>query len=286
MKTHLECAPCFLRQALEAARMSTGDESIHEEVLRRVAAEVSEMNLALPSPVMGQRIHRLIRELTHDSDPYLAVKEQTNRLAMDLYPEARNRVLEADEPLEMAVRTAIAGNILDFGIDSRFRRDTFHDTMDHAAAVPLHGDFGAFSQEAAAAETILYLADNAGEIVFDRILIEILGAERTTVVVRGYPVLNDTLYTDAETAGLTEVVEVISNESDAPGTILAECSEELRSRFTDADLVIAKGQGNYETLSTAPRPVWFVLMAKCETIARDIGCERGAFVLCSRHGGD
>ena len=268
-----------MRQALDAARMTTDDESVHEEVLRRVAHEISEMDMGLSPPVMGQRIHRLIRELTGDPDPYRAAKEYTNRLAMALYPEISNRVRTASDPLEMAVRTAIAGNIFDFAIDSRIRDEKFRHTMEGAATAPLHGDVAAFFREAAAAESILYLADNAGEIVFDRVLIEHLGPRRVTVVVRGRPVLNDALRADAEAAGLTGLVEILDNGSDAPGTILEDCTEAFRSRFMNAGMLVAKGQGNYETLSDAPRPVWFVLMAKCEVIARHIGCEPGSFVL-------
>ena len=189
-----------MRQALDAARMTTDDESVHEEVLRRVAHEVSEMNMGLSPPAMGQRIHRLIRELTGDPDPYWAAKEGTNRLAMALCPEIRNRVRTASDPLEMAVRTAIAGNIFDLAIDSRIRDEKFRHTMEGAATAPLHGDVAAFACEAAAAESILYLADNAGEIVFDRVLIELLDPRRVTVVVRGRPALNDALRADAEAA--------------------------------------------------------------------------------------
>jgi uncharacterized protein with ATP-grasp and redox domains len=259
--------------------MTTNDESVHEDVVRRVAREISEMDTGLSPPAMGQKIHRLIRELTGESDPYLAAKERTNRLAMALYPEVRDQVRSASDPLEMAVRMAIAGNIIDFGFNARFRDEKIRQTMDRAATATLHGDSGGFAHEAAAAESILYLADNAGEIVFDRVLIETLGVRRVTVVVRGRPVLNDALRADAEAAGLTGLVDVIDNGSDAPGTMLDDCSVSFRSRFRNADMVIAKGQGNYETLSDAPRPVWFVLMAKCEVIARHIGCEPGTFVV-------
>ncbi len=267
-----------MRQALDAARMTTNDESVHEEVVRRVAREISKMDVGLSPPVMGQVIHRLIRELTGDLDPYRAAKERTNQLALSLYPEIRNRVLTAADPLEMAVRTAIAGNIIDLGADSHLQDDGILHTLDHASAAPLRGNVASFVREAQTSSTILYLADNAGEIVFDRVLIELLDPRRVTVVVRGRPVLNDALRADAEAAGLTGV-EILDNGSDAPGTILEDCTEPFCSRFLNADMVIAKGQGNYETLSEAPRPVWFVLMAKREVIARHIGCEPGSFVL-------
>jgi uncharacterized protein with ATP-grasp and redox domains len=275
----LDCVPCFVRQALEAARMSSADESLQEEALRRVLREASEMDMALSPPVMGQRIHRIIRELTGNPDPYRAVKERTNRLGLALYPEVRERVRRAHDPLEMAVRMAIAGNVIDFGVDGSLREETVRRTLERAVTVPLYGDVSAFAREVKEATSILYLADNAGEIVFDRVLIERLGPQRVTVVVKSRPVLNDALAGDAEAAGLVNLVEVMGNGSDAPGTVLEDCSEAMRLRFQGAGMVVAKGQGNYETLSGALRPVWFVLMAKCGVIARHIGCDPGSFVL-------
>jgi len=132
---------------------------------------------------------------------------------------------------------------------------------------------------AAEASDILYIADNAGEIVFDRILIEELVPGKVTLVVRGRPVLNDVTMEDAQSVGLLEIVDVLPNGSDAPGTILDDCSEAVRTRFAEADLVIAKGQGNFETLSNASRPVFFLLRVKCDVLAREIGYEVGSVVV-------
>jgi hypothetical protein len=258
--------------------MATDDEAVHEEVVRRIATEIGDMDMSLTPPFMAQRIHRLVRELTGNADPYREVKERTTRLALDLLPSARQKVEEAASPLEMAVRMAMAGNIIDFGLFHRFRDQAIDEVLQQAAVAALFGVVEDFVDDADQASSILYLADNAGEIVFDRVLIEALGCDRVTVVVRGMPILNDVLREDATAAGL-KGVEIIDNGSDAPGTILDDCSAELRARFALADMVIAKGQGNYETLSDASRPVWFVLMAKCAVIANHIGCEPGSFVL-------
>jgi uncharacterized protein with ATP-grasp and redox domains len=241
--------------------------------------EAGEMDMRLTPPAMAQKIHRLIRKLTGNPDPYQAAKERTNRIALALYPEICERVRAAPDALEMAVRMAIAGNVIDLGVNSHLEENTVLRAMDRAATAPLVGDIRGFADQATAATSILYLADNAGEIVFDRVLIETLGPERVTLVVKGGPVLNDALRGDAKAASLDDIVEILENGSDAPGTILEDCSDALQSRFRDADMVIAKGQGNYETLSNASRPVWFVLMAKCQVIARHLGCEPGSLVL-------
>ena len=282
MRTFFDCIPCFVRQALDAARFATDDEAIHERVLREALRMASQMDLRATPPAMGQGLHRLIRQLTGNGDPYRAVKQRFNRAALALYPAMRERVDRSDDPLETAVRLAIAGNIIDFGIHSQLGEADVEDAIQHALSSPLRGDPEALRGAAAGADEILYLADNAGEIVFDRLLVERMPQEKITVVVKGGPVLNDATREDAEAAGLPDLVEVIDNGSDAPGTILDDCSEAFRRRFERADLIVAKGQGNYETLSDADKDIFFVLKAKCHVIATDLGCEVGALVLHTR----
>jgi len=280
MRTYLDCLPCFVRQTLEAARFVTDDETVHADVLRQVLRAASEMDMQMAPPAMGQHIHRLIREATGNADPYREVKQRFNRLALDLYPDLKRRVAAADDPLETAVRLAIAGNIIDFGVSATVSEAAVEETVERALRDPLVGDVDALRQSVAGADRILYLADNAGEIVFDRILIETLEAPNLAIGVKSVPVINDATVEDARAAGLADGPwEIVENGSDAPGTLLETCSEAFRERFMAADLVIAKGQGNYETLSEAPRPVTFVLMAKCPVIAGHLGCEVGSLVL-------
>ncbi len=136
--------------------------------------------------------------------------------------------------------------------------------------------------KAESASRILYLGDNAGEIVLDRLLVEQLPTEKVTFAVRGAPIINDATLEDAIAGGITELVDVMDNGSDMPGTILESCSEAFRKLFAQADIVIAKGQGNYETLSDADGHIFFLLKAKCPVIAKDIGCEVGDLVILER----
>jgi len=279
MRTYLDCIPCFVRQALDAVRLVTDDEAIHAQLLRDVLHEASEMDLRLPPPAMGQRIHRSIRELTGSGDPYGDIKGRFNRLALDMYPKLKGLVEHSAQPLEVAVRLALAGNVIDFGVTSDLDEADVHEAVKRALTQPLDGDVEAFSRAVSRAEEILYLADNAGEIVFDKLLIERMPLERLTVVVKGSAVINDATMADAQAAGISGLVSVIDNGSDAPGTILADCSREFRARFHKADLIVAKGQGNYEALSDVEKDIWFLLKAKCRVIARDLGCEIGSLVL-------
>lgn len=280
MKTYTECIPCFLRQALQASRFASDDPSVHERVLREVAREVSTMDMSKTPPEMGQLIHRVIRKETGIDDPYAVVKRQFNDLVLELYPRLKKEVVGSDDPFETAVRLAIAGNIIDFGGGRSADAIDVERSIGESLREPLSGGALELLRSAAAeANDILYIADNAGEIVFDRILIEELSPERVTLVVRGRPVLNDVTIEDARSVGLLEIVSVLSNGSDAPGTILDDCSEAVRTRFAEADLVIAKGQGNFETLSNAPRPVFFLLRVKCAVLAGEIGYELGSVVV-------
>jgi hypothetical protein len=278
MKTYFECIPCLLRQTLEAARLTTDDETIHEQVLRKVLRAASEMNLRKSPPLMAQHIHRLIRQMTGDNDPYRDIKDRFNDFALELYPELKERIERSREPLDTAIRLAIAGNIIDSGVNHHINETQVHNAIEHALTAPLAGDPEEFREAVSEAKDILYLADNAGEIVFDRLLIEQMPLERITLVVKGSPVINDACLADARTTGIADLVEVMDNGSDAPGTILAACSEEFKQRFESADLIIAKGQGNYETLSDVKKDIFFVLKAKCPVIAHHIGCEKGSLV--------
>jgi uncharacterized protein with ATP-grasp and redox domains len=279
VKTFFDCIPCFLRQSLDSIRMVTPDEGIHAQLLREVLRALSEMDLCQSPPAMSQRIHRLIRELTGESDPYRAVKDQSNSLALDLYPNLKRCAEDSADPLETAIRLAIAGNVIDMGVNNHLSDEQVHESIRHALAEPLDGDVTALKEAIPGAKDILYLTDNAGEIVFDKLLIEQIPFETVTVVVRGSPIINDATMEDAEVTGLIELVKVMDNGSDAPGTILEDCSEAFRGRFHEADLVIAKGQGNYETLSEVNKDIFFILKAKCPVIAKDLGCEVGSLVL-------
>ena len=280
MRIFLDCIPCFVRQALDSARLVTDDEQIHEKVVREVLRLAADLDMSQSPPVIGQRIHRLIRKLICNNDPYHELKERFNRLALRMCAELEERVRTSEDALETAVRLAIAGNIIDLGVKTSIKESDVEKIIRDC----LTADFDSrqveeFRNAVSRAEKILYLADNAGEIVFDRLLIEQLPAEKVTVVVKGSPVINDATMEDAEFAGLTKLVEVIDNGSDAPGTILETCSQIFRNRFAEADLVIAKGQGNYETLSDADKNIFFILKAKCPVIARDLGCEVGEMIL-------
>jgi uncharacterized protein with ATP-grasp and redox domains len=279
MKTTIECIPCIARQAAEAAEMAEGDTVRRERLLRRLLREIAAADWNVMPVEIAQRVQRTVRSETGHADSYRALKDRMNRVALDLKPGLLAAARREPDPRAAIVRLAIAGNLLDAGSKVRLAPEDLEAKLQGIFAVPLAGTVTEFFAEADKARSILYLADNAGEIVFDRLLIEALPAGRTTVVVRGTPVINDATRDDAAAAGIHEVAELIDNGSDAPGTLLAECSEEFQARFAAADLVISKGQGNFETLSDVHKRMFFLLTVKCPMVAAAIGAPVGAMVV-------
>ena len=285
MKTSLDCIPCFVRQIIDATRMVSTDPMAHERMVREVLRWASEMDMNQPPPLLAKRIHRRVREISGVADPFRAAKVRLNRMALEIAADLRAEVKSAKDPLAVAVRLAIAGNVIDLGAKSDVTAADVLQSVGQAMAEPLSGELNQFRQAVARARSILYLADNAGEIAFDRLLIEALSPERVILAVRGAPVLNDATEADAKAVGLHEICEIIDNGSDAPGTLLEDCSRAFRQRFADADLILAKGQGNFETLSEAPDNIFFLFKVKCPVIAAHIGLPVGANVLARSRAG-
>jgi uncharacterized protein with ATP-grasp and redox domains len=283
MKTHLDCIPCLVRQALDAVRLITDDVAVHKRLLREVLHWAGEMDMDLPPPILAQRIHRRLREIAGVEDPYREAKDRQNRSALDMLPRYRAEVAAAPDPLSAAVRLAVAANLIDMGAKTGWNEADVPGELERAARSDLSGDMESFRKAVARARRILYLTDNAGEIVFDRLLIEQLPRERVTAAVRGAPVINDATREDALAAGIDGLVEIIDNGSDAPGTVLEDCCAEFQRRFAEADLILAKGQGNFESLAGEPHNIFFLFRIKCPVTAAMVGRPVGTHIL-TRYG--
>jgi uncharacterized protein with ATP-grasp and redox domains len=283
MKMRVECIPCFIRQAFEAVSLVTDDQRSRERILRQVVFRMANESFEkTPPSVMGD-LHRIIRRLSGNSDPYFDIKKDSNTLVKDLIPSLKELTTSSKDPFETGIRLAIAGNIIDSVQGNPISEERIKKTISECLNEPIRRDaINEVREEIAKASNILYLGDNAGEVFFDKLLIEELNGCHITFVVRGAPIINDALRDDARMAGIDTLAEVVDNGSDAPGTIVEECSEEFRRHFAEAELVIAKGQGNYETLSDEQKKIFFLLQAKCPVIARDIGCEEGDMVIVKK----
>ena len=287
MKVYLDCFPCFMRQALDAARMATDNPAVQRKVLDRVAELLPAVPLDSTPVDMGQLVHRLVWEVTGVADPYAKVKKESNDLGLKFYPTLKSQVQGSEDSLLTALKIAGAGNIIDFGPKLAVDRNvSIEQIVSDSFAQALQGaldqaQYHAFKEKLTEVEKILYLGDNTGEIVCDKILIEELvrQGKEVTFVTRGKPTINDATLADARYVELDKVANVITNGSDAPGTRLSDCSPEFGATFQSAEFVISKGQGNFEGLSDIPGPIFFLFKVKCPIIAREAGAEIGAVVL-------
>ena len=277
MEIYLDCYPCFLRQALHASRLAQGN-TVQQH---RVVVKTMKLLCALPSettpPEMACQVHRIVREEISAKDPYRQVKSASTRAALDMYPKLKQLVLHSEDPLDTAIRLSIAGNIIDFGVSEY--HDDLWETVEKVLKQQYAVDHGqALRSRLQSADHVLFLADNAGETVFDRILIEQLPMP-VVYAVKAAPTLNDATREDAVAAGVDAVARIVDNGTDAPGTILSRCSLEFMEHYQAAPAVIAKGQANYESLSDAGSRVFCLLQIKCPVISGDIGAPVGGIVV-------
>jgi hypothetical protein len=263
-------------QALRAGRIATKDEKKIKTLLDDVGSMLKYIPMDNTPPETGDLIYKKVREITGVFDPYKQIKKESIHDALKMYPGLKQIVKHSDNRLLTAIRIAIAGNIIDFGIHKSFDLEKDVQFILQQDFAILH--FQQFVEQLKRSQSILYLGDNAGESVFDKILIEELG-KPVTYVVREIPVINDMTYTDAINSGLDQVANIISSGCSAPGTILSLCNNEFKNQFEEADMIISKGQGNYEGLSTVDRSVFFLLKAKCKVIAKDLHVKEDDIVL-------
>ncbi|OYT29453.1 hypothetical protein B6U98_02215 [Thermoplasmatales archaeon ex4572_165] len=283
MKTYLECIPCFIRQSLEAARMATDDEAIHEEIIKDVMKYLQSISFSNSPPEISREVHNIIKIKSNSSDPYKKVKDQSNKMAENLYPRLKELIEESDDSLLMAIKLSIVGNVIDFGTSNRFNVE---DMLDKAINQDFNDNaYPQFKESLTRAKTILYLADNTGEIFFDKPLLEELVKrnKKITYVIKANPIINDATIDDAKFAGIDKLAKILEGDKgqnkSTPGILLKYASNEFLDLFNSVDMVISKGQGNYESLNESSRKIFFLLMVKCPLVARDMGTELARLVL-------
>ncbi|MFC1725773.1 DUF89 domain-containing protein [candidate division KSB1 bacterium] len=278
MKSDLQCLVCLLKQALNTVKLVTDDEIHQREVCNKVSRWIIEADLEKNPAEVSTVIYRIVSDVTGVKDPYKEIKEKTNRQALLMLPEMQNILSQSENPLDTALHIAVAGNIIDLGIGQKFdlKKDV-REILDTPFAV---NDIEHFRNELKPGRKLLFLGDNSGEIVFDRILVEHLLSYDIDIVyaVKSGPIINDAMPEDAETAGITGLVPVIETGSDDIGINFKNTSKEFNKEFQDADLILGKGHGNFETLSGSPQNIYFLLKAKCGVVAREAGVEKGDIV--------
>ena len=277
MKSKLECIPCVLRQVLRASQYSNLPKEIQEKILRESMEALLKETWDKTPPELAHIAHRIARKYAK-GDPYKEVKKKSNDETLSLYPKLRKMADKSKDPLRTAIRVAIAGNIIDFGALEEFDIEKTVNEVLHKNFA--YDDYPLFVERLKDAKSILYFADNAGEIVFDKLLIEIIKKMKDykiTLVVKAGPIINDATLEDVKYVGLDKLVDEIRYISN--GEIGYERnSPEVKRWIKEHDLIISKGQGNYEGLSEF-QGIFYMLMVKCPVIAEDINASVGDIVL-------
>ncbi|MBN1592655.1 MAG: DUF89 family protein [Candidatus Coatesbacteria bacterium] len=279
MRVHLQCFPCFLKQAMIAAQQISADPALVKSFIDLSLEPIREASLGDTPAHIATEIYRRIRAKLNGTDPFRRIKDRCTAIALESRDDLFHSVRTAANPLEAAIRASVAGNVIDFGIYSDINIGPIIDNV-------LHGEFGILSlseltEDLESARSVLFLADNAGELVFDAPLIEhLMQFGGVTVVVKSVPVINDATIEDARASRIPDGVKYIENGSDCVGTILETCSEEFMDAFNEADLIVSKGQANFETLDEVDGAnIYFLFKAKCEVTAGIVGVKKDS--LCA-----
>jgi uncharacterized protein with ATP-grasp and redox domains len=271
------CFFCFARafeKLLEKETLSNvAKNSFTQEMVNLYKDRWSDLN----SPEFARELHNILKSYTLNPDPYKKEKKLNNDQALTMIPELKKIVKQSEDPFDTALRLSIAGNIIDFAANDNFDLKA---TIDKVLGSGFATDHSKQLKHAIGkAGTVLYLGDNAGEIVFDKLFIETIKHPNLIYVVRGAPVINDATLEDAEYIGMGNSATVISSEYDAPSTIVNKSGELLQQYFKEADVIISKGQGNLEgLLSLNDSRIFFLLMVKCDVMGEILNVPKGSFV--------
>jgi uncharacterized protein with ATP-grasp and redox domains len=275
MKFTPECYPCIVRQAATAVKLAGVDTETQYHALNKVLHSLASSDHQLsPSDVAGET-NRIIREVTGVDDFYLQKKKASHELAMSYLDQLRSLVSQGPDPLVQALKVGAAGNIIDVVHVEEY--DLWEEVTTTVQGQLLGGGLPAFKDKLNSASFILYLADNVGETVFDRVLIETL-ALPVIYSVKSGPILNDATREDAIAAGIDQVAEIVENGTRSPGTVLSQASAEFLELIDKAELVLSKGQANYETLDDQGEKIFFLMRVKCPLLSQAVNAPVGSLL--------
>ena len=282
----LECLHCALNQVIHTTDVAGAPEPLRRELMQRALKLLAEGDVNRNNCIQIEQVYRMVAEGLGDADPYRETRLFFDREMLRLLPQLRKHIAQSEDPLRAAVRAAIAGNLIDLA--ALGGEVTLERAMQKVEDVEREGlyfdDCDGLDAALKNARTLLVLGDNCGEIAMDRLLIETIRRLYPQIEVkysvRGSAVVNDVTYEDAAAVGMDEVAEVIDNGDCLLTTLLCRASEDFRREFYAADVIIAKGMGNYEGLHKCDRGnIWFLMIAKCSVIARMSGAPKGS-ILC------
>lgn len=274
MKTSLDCMECNIKQLIKISKLFDIPEEKQAEASKKLFKMLSEISFDYSNPFIMGETWKIITEVYHNDNPYKELKKFYNKLLFDLYEEIKEVIINSENKFETALKIAVIGNIIDFGARHKFTKEDLLDRINEYNNVCFKIDDSDLLEKAILkAKSLLYIGDNCGEIVLDKLFIEIIKTLNPNLKVvfgvRGGPIINDVTIEDALDVNLQEVAEVVSSGIAIPGTIVEKSSLEFQELFNRSEVIIAKGQGNYESLSETKRDKLFLmLMVKCDYVAK------------------
>jgi damage-control phosphatase, subfamily I len=273
MRIHDKCLPCVVNQVIKVADITGVDKK--EELYREVFTYIGKMDFNITTPEIIGEVFDMIKKHTNNPDPYKETRNYYNTFFLKVLPEFEKKIEQAENSFQLAVRYAIVGNIIDFNPIHNTLLENIFDYFEKMDQLELAiDDSKGLMEDITNSKMLLYLGDNCGEICMDKILLKKIKELNPNVKilfgVRGKPVVNDSIAEDAYAVGIDEYAEIIDNGDGSLGTVLNRTSPEFKEAYKKADIVIAKGQANYECLSEENKNIYFLLMTKCDVIANDI----------------
>jgi len=276
MELFFDCIPCLMKQALEAARAVTDDVEMHDEVLSETIQLLTDYKKFRNSPDLAREIHKIVKRATGQEDPYLNIKTKDLLAAKSVYSYLKDFMKKKENDLYWALKIAATGNNIDAAIYKNI-------DMKNCVENELKKDFSicdidVMKKKLENASNILIIGDNTGETIFDKVMIESFPKVKITYAVRHEAIINDVTIKEAVASGLDKISNIVSTGCSAPGTILDECSEEFIDIYYNSDIIISKGQGNYEALSEEKGNIFFLLKAKCPMISNKLNVNLNDYV--------
>ena len=287
MKLKNQCIECLEREVIKISKKVSDDLTVREAIKDYGDSVLKEHKTTATAPYITGLVYDYAKEKSGVTDPYYHEKHIFNKMALEFIDQLNlnDLIHDSKDAFDTALRLSIAGNIIDFSIGKDIKKQDVKQSIDDSLNALI---FGIESQDLDVAikkaDRIMFISDNAGEIAFDKLLVNKMDKKKVTYVVKGSAIVNDATMSDAVEVGMDQLVTVIDNGAGTQGTLLELCSDTFKKAFDDSDLIIAKGQANYETLcNITDKNFYFLLRAKCNVIAENIGCPQGSFVLLNNH---
>ena len=276
MEIFYDCLPCILRQTIELLNFTTEEADKRNQIIKETIKLISDFENYKCSPEITRDLHLRVKAILDIDDIYKDIKKQDIESAKKLLPLLNEHIKKSDDKLKEILKISAIGNIIDSAINLGIK---IEDCIEAELKKDFsHCDIEIFTNKLEKANKILIIGDNSGESVFDCLLAKYLSLKEIIYAVRDTPVLNDVTIEDAKNSGLEECTKIISSGCNSPGTLLNEASEEFLKIFNEADIVISKGQGNYEALTPCGRDIFFLLKAKCRMVAKHLDVTLGGYV--------